>query len=407
MGVAELVESAVGWVIQAWCVGDEAAGWEFLRSFVEDTEGFDAVDRALFERLQRDVRGTWARGWQPADLVRVAERAGGGRYAAVMTDAIAAQMTAHPQASVDRRWQDQLAALPATVWWERDETYLDDWRRRQGLDRREAVSVLVELMHELTHLPSLPMLCPLPGEARARRTAGPAVEPRMLERVRALLAKAESTEFAEEAEALTAKAQELMARHSIDAALLAVAGAIRDEPIGWRIGIDAPYEGPKVGLLMQVAEANRCRVVWSKSFGFATVLGFEGDLHAVELLFLSLLVQATTAMVRAGSRRTSWGASRTRAFRQSFLTAFGTRIGERLRTVTAGVTGEVDAGGAGLLPVLASRDEAVREKAESYFPRLGVAALGSRRLDAEGWAYGTAAADQARLHTAAGHIGDS
>jgi hypothetical protein len=38
--------------------------------------------------------------------------------------------------------------------------------------------------------------------------------------VRALLAKAESTTYPEEADALTAKAQELMARHSIDRAML-------------------------------------------------------------------------------------------------------------------------------------------------------------------------------------------
>ena len=37
----------------------------------------------------------------------------------------------------------------------------------------------------------------------------------MLERVRALLAKAESTTFPEEADALTAKAQQLMTRHAL------------------------------------------------------------------------------------------------------------------------------------------------------------------------------------------------
>ena len=43
----------------------------------------------------------------------------------------------------------------------------------------------------------------------------------MLSRIRALLAKAEATEYAEEAEALSARAQELMAKYSIDQALLA------------------------------------------------------------------------------------------------------------------------------------------------------------------------------------------
>ncbi|MDP9441581.1 MAG: DUF2786 domain-containing protein, partial [Actinomycetota bacterium] len=52
-----------------------------------------------------------------------------------------------------------------------------------------------------------------------RRTAAgvpDSIDDRILSRVRALLAKAESTEFAPEAEAFTEKAQELMARYAID-----------------------------------------------------------------------------------------------------------------------------------------------------------------------------------------------
>ena len=62
-----------------------------------------------------------------------------------------------------------------------------------------------------------------------------------------------------------------------------------------------------------VAAANRCRAVWHRSLGLCTVLGFPGDLDAVELLVTSLLVQATTAMVQAGSRRDVYGRSRTRS----------------------------------------------------------------------------------------------
>src|SRR6266704_2970169 len=101
-----------------------------------------------------------------------------------------------------------------------------------------------------------------PGASTVLATAaagGRAADPRQLERVRALLAKAESTSFAEEAEAYTAKAQELMARHSIDYALLSVGTGIRDQPVGRRIGIDNPYAAPKVLLHAAAAGANRCR----------------------------------------------------------------------------------------------------------------------------------------------------
>src|SRR5262249_11766348 len=135
--------------------------------------------------------------------------------------------------------------------------------------------------------------------ADGRPTGSPfadTADPRILDKVRALLAKAESTGFAEEAEALTAKAQQLMARHSIDEALLAAREGARDEPAGCRVGIDSPYELAKASLLDVVAGANRCRSVWAKSLGFATVIGFQPDLDAVELLYTSLLVQATSAM---------------------------------------------------------------------------------------------------------------
>ena len=126
---------------------------------------------------------------------------------------------------------------------------------------------------------------------------------RMLGRIRALLAKAESTEFAEEAEALSARAQELMAKYSIDHALLAAETGREETPGGRRIAVDNPYEAPKATLLQTVAEANRCRVVWSKELGLVTVIGFPADLDAVELLFTSLLVQANTAMLRAGGKQ--------------------------------------------------------------------------------------------------------
>jgi len=103
-----------------------------------------------------------------------------------------------------------------------------------------------------------------------------------------------------------------MARRSIDAALLAAASAVRDEPGGCRIGVDAPYEASKALLLLQeVTEANRCRVVWSRQLGFATVIGFNGDRQAVELEHTSLLEQVITGLVRTGSRRTLLGRSRT------------------------------------------------------------------------------------------------
>jgi hypothetical protein len=241
----------------------------------------------------------------------------------------------------------------------------------------------------------------------------------MLGRIRALLAKAEATDFAEEAEALSARAQALMAKYSIDHALLAAASGREEAAGGRRIAVDNPYEAPKATLLQTVAAANRCRVVWSKELGLVTVIGFPADLDAVELLFTSLLVQANTAMLRAGGKRDAAGRSRTKAFRQSFLVSYAVRIGERLaeaadhaereavaeqRAASAdGGIAHAGAGGRGtdLVPFLAARQQAVDDAVDELFGNNLKRSRSVRATDAEGWTSGRAAADLATLHNRA------
>jgi hypothetical protein len=289
------------------------------------------------------------------------------------------------------------------VWWQRDDRYLTALGERDGLTRAQVLRCVVEVLHTLNTRPAIQLLCPLPGQARNGSLAatGAATDPRLLDKVRALLAKAESTTFPQEAEAYTAKAQELMARYSIDAAVLSAGASTADAPTGRRVGIDNPYEAAKALLLDAVASANRCRSIWSGSLGLATVLGFPSDVDGVELLFTSLLVQATTAMVQAGSHRDTFGRSTTRSFRQSFLTSYATRIGERLSEATRHATEQAardmagTAGAVALLPVLASREARVGEATKELFPNLvGRPVAATNR---HGWASGRAAADRAHL----------
>lgn len=387
--------------------------------------GWEAVSRALVAAGTATVRGCWQRGWQPADLVRAVRRErGDGDRVRFLVDMIAAEARTAPRASggtagdtargtsgggpggraADPRWAAQLRELDARVWWGGDDGYLDGLAGRERTDRFRTASTVLDALRLAGRLPRIP-----PLEPPAPRRAAGAGEPRMLGRVRALLAKAESSSYPAEAEALSAKAQELMARHSIDAALLdagAVSGAGPDgaeAPGACRIGIDAPYEAARALLLDAVAEANRCQAVWSSDLGFSTVVGFEADLELVELLYTSLLLQATTAMNRAADRHHAGGRSRrTRDFRESFLIAYADRIRGRLaeatRTATDAAAREAAAGGAGgpeLLPVLAAREVAVGETAGRMFPETTAHRLKGR--DADGWAHGTAAADRARL----------
>jgi hypothetical protein len=333
------------------------------------------------------VRTVWENGYQPVDVLRVARRRLGEPDAALLRRVLAAELATYPRGTVDRRWLGQVADPEAGPGTSSGAVSWTAVARRAG--------VFVPL---LAGLPRLERLGPLPGSVPEEEgETSSCVDTRILERVRALLAKAESTTFPEEAETFTAGAQALMARHRIDSAMLqARDGGPRGGPDGVRLGVDAPYERAKVSLLTAVASANRCRTVWTRSLGFCTVVGFAADLEVVETLFTSLLVQATRAVTREGPRLDGSGRSRTRAFRQAFLLAFAQRIGERLAQESA--RSERDAasapGGERLLPVLAARDAEVDRALAQLFPRVRYSRA-TAAGDADAWASGRAAADLA------------
>ena len=325
------------------------------------------VDAVIGEAIQAAQR----RNWTGPEAARQVERRMGARHAGYATDRIG--------------WVGGQGAHAS---------HLGPWAARQGLTLIDALACAIEVLGLLLSLPTLPRLGSGPGTAR--RPPRSAENTRMLEKVRALLAKAESTTYPEEADALSAKAQELMARHAIDEAMVGAGAGLDDGPTGVRVPVDDPYAGAKSILLSEVASANRCRAVWSKGYGFSTVVGFESDLEFVDVLYTSLLVQATSSMVAAGSQFDRSGRSRTRSFRQAFLLAYATRIGQRLRAAEAASrAAAAEYYGAALLPVLADRSAAVKAAEAAAFP--GAVSRSVSVSNAVGWAAGSAAADLASL----------
>ena len=161
----------------------------------------------------------------------------------------------------------------------------------------------------------------------------------MLNKVRALLAKAEGTDSDHEAEALTAKAAELMAKYGIDEAMATQRDHGTAKPGSKVILVDAPYAGPKASLLNVVAKAFRCRAVEltgrDKTQLKVHLFGFESDMEMVEILFTSLLLQATHGAVRVESQTDYYGRSRTRSARSSYILGFASAVQGRLAKSTA------------------------------------------------------------------------
>jgi hypothetical protein len=112
--------------------------------------------------------------------------------------------------------------------------------------------------------------------------------------------------------------------------------------------------------------------VWNEPFAFSTVVGFEGDLAAVELLYTSLLVQAQSAMAKAEAAQRAGGRGRTKS-----------------TAAEAPVTDD-------LLPVLASREVAVTDRMDRMFPQTTTTRLRGVS-DEAGWTEGARAADRAQV----------
>src|SRR5690606_21149948 len=153
--------------------------------------------------------------------------------------------------------------IGASVWWPSHTDHLSARAARASQGAPAVMASAGVLEDVLRMLPELERLDPLPGQSVPGSRHIDADE-RLLVRVRMMLAKAESTPYPAEAEAFTAAAHSLMARHSIDRAVLeATARQGRsDGPRATRIPVAAPYAKDKVRLLSAVARANRCRTVW-------------------------------------------------------------------------------------------------------------------------------------------------
>lgn len=357
------------------------------------------LDQQLTQRMLAVLTALWEHGWQPVDLLHALRR--DAPIAALNAALVVAQAGRLPLEHAPASWRSQLQSAEATA---RAAGLLSpparsfravEVQQRAGAGLIDAWTTALRLAVELEHLPPLTQLTDPPSRwgSTSRRVRSQPVHgerDKVLGKVRALLAKAEATNYVAEAEALTAKAQDLMTRHSIDQALLTADDERPVDVASLRVHIQAPYAGEKMQLLVEVAHSNRCKAIWLDEVSIGTLVGTPVDVDQVELLFTSLLIQATRAMAEAGARRAG-SYDRSASFRRSFLVSYAVRIGERLTDAATTATADY---GKQLVPVLQRQADAVEAEFDRLFPHT-VSMGGGQRYSQRGWEAGRAAADRA------------
>jgi hypothetical protein len=209
--------------------------------------------------------------------------------------------------------------------------------------------------------------------------------------IEALLRKAESSHSTEEAEAFTAKAEELMVKYGIDAAMLQAkekAGSRKEEVVSDGIQFTGTYTKPLLMgahlLVMGLTDAIVTYRTGDRGNMRLGLVGFESDIARAKTLIASIQLQAIAAMERwwkAEGRHEAMlmGATSREQLvrRRGFIQGYFAEAGSRLRALRTRVEAEAGAGTAVALvdrAALVRNDEAVR--------RLG---LGKGRKS-RGWA---------------------
>ncbi len=194
-----------------------------------------------------------------------------------------------------------------------------------------------------------------------------------LDRIRKLLAKAEAHGVTPaEAEALTGKAAQLMARYGIGRALLAATRPETDQPADRLITIPNPWAAVQAHLLCGIASAMRCRCILPGTTSGAQVhiFGYACDIERTEILYTSLLLQMHHALA---ATQAPGGTRGVRAWRRSWLLGFATAVTARVRAAEQNAAGQAAAGPAGTATqtaavVLASREQVIARRAETAYP---------------------------------------
>jgi len=226
---------------------------------------------------------------------------------------------------------------------------------------------------------------------------------KLLDRVRKLLAKAEAEGVtAEEAQALTAKAAELMAKYGIDRALLAAQRPETDRPDNRIVEIYNPWARVQAHLLCGLAAALRCQCILlpAKAGQRVHLFGYASDIERADVLYTSVLIQMWHGLATAAVP--AWSDS-PRAWRRSWLLGYAAAVTAKVRAAEQGA--ERDAatapgdGRSRAALVLADRSMVIRRNVAQAYP-----VTRSARVTYTGSGYGAGYAQGKRADIGTGRI---
>jgi hypothetical protein len=198
------------------------------------------------------------------------------------------------------------------------------------------------------------------------------------DKIAKLLAKAEST-TPQEADALIAKAQELMTKYAIDMALVDALRAgkeRREEIIEAIVEYAGTYRMATWRLAHTVATANNCRTMLAddtrERVSHLHVIGFESDVERVRMLDASLQIQMARALNAWAPENTQYlDRNQKFAARRQFMFSFTQGVKEKLSTGSA--AGERAAkkehGSTSVELVLKSRKDSVNDWMDEQYGR--------------------------------------
>ena len=233
------------------------------------------------------------------------------------------------------------------------------------------------------------------------------------DRIAKLLAKAESTQYPAEAEALTQKAMALMAKHAISEGMVKaraeVETGIKEEVETRRYDVPSPYSEERFLLFNSIARVMGARAFYYRQrrdgtktalnirqhHTMAAIVGYAADIDRIIELFESLIKQEEAARKFEVEARYFESMGEKKVFSKNFIKGFTWQVYDRLQEL---YREEVESTGAAL--VLVDRQSRVEQAYNEL--NLQAAPTSNKQVDYSGARAGRAAGQRANLNRSLG-----